>query len=102
MAIALYVEEHLSLIKDINGELVQSPAKPVKVHAPLSISGTKATSDPVQEGTKFLYLSCDTACQFLVGPAPLDPATNGRFLPANGQRYVACEDGDSVAVIQQQ
>lgn len=97
-----YIEEHYQLIKDVHGELVQSPGKPILVQPALTVGGTKATSAAFQPETKFLHISCDTACQFEVGPAPLTPANSDRYLPANGARFVACDAGDSIAVIEQQ
>lgn len=101
MASELYIEEFATLMKDENGELMQAPG-PLMANQKVTIGAGSAESDPFHERCRFVLLTTDTACQFVVGPSPQTADAEGRFLPANGSRWVPCQPGQVVAVIQQQ
>jgi len=96
----LYIEEHDNIMKDRNGNLVQSTATPTAVQK-LTVGASSAASSTFNSSTRFLLLVSDTACQYELAASPTADG-DSRFLPANVFRPVQCVPGEKIAVIAQQ
>lgn len=96
----LYIEEYQSLHRDAQGAVSPIPGELVTTQK-VTISGSTAASSAVQQHTRYVCLTSDTACQFEVAANPTASGTS-RYLAANVPRFLPIRGAQKIAVITQQ
>lgn len=83
----LYISEYAFMPYDQKGNLVVCPTEPALVDQPaIVITGTSAQSLLFNINTKFVIVSCDTACSIQFGTDPV-ANTSLKRLAANETRF---------------
>lgn len=77
-------------------QVLNEPA--VVEQTPVAISAGHAESAAFAAGTKFVCITTDTDCHWIVGTAPV-ATTSHKFLPAGGYMVFGVRFGDKVSVI---
>ena len=96
----LYIEEYQSLHRDAQGAVSPIPGEAV-TQQKVSVGGASQQSSAVQQHTRYVCLTTDTACQFAIGANPTASGTS-RYLPANVPRFFPIRGGQIIATIAQQ
>ena len=96
-----YIEEYANLAHDFAGNPIAAPDE-VLARQKITITGTSAASSAFNASTRFIHISTDTICQWLVGASPTASVTSS-FLPASDSRFLGGRlAGNKIAVIDQQ
>lgn len=87
MASTLYVAEYKSTAKNNKGEPVMAPLEPADQEQVIDFSAGEATLPlPFLKTTRFVSITCDDNCHYLVGANPTATVNNKR-LAAGAERF---------------
>ena len=95
----LWIAEYDALARDANNQPIQVPLEEaLHEQTPVDFSGGEAKSEAVQGGTRFVYITADANCHFLVGTDPT-ATTNNQRLAAGQGRFFGIRQGRKISVI---
>jgi hypothetical protein len=94
----LYIAEFNKLLVDADAQSVLAPNYPALREQVVAIGGASTQSVMMGSETRFVQLSTDVVCSFVVGVNPTATTTNSR-MAANETRFIGIVPGLKIAVI---